>query len=209
MRIEINSTVGVIIDIQERLFTVMHEAPRVGQKTATLVRGLQALGVPLIATEQYPKGLGPTIDSVREAFTSTDVAIEATGGADSPDTTAPAGFEPIVKSAFSCCDDDLFMERLRSLTPGTPTPNAPVTVLLAGIEAHVCMLQTAVDLSAAGYTPVVVADATSSRSAFDRDTAFRRLEVEGIRLTTVESVLFELTRISGTAAFKAISTLIK
>jgi nicotinamidase-related amidase len=148
-------------------------------RIVALVRGLGILEVPMIMTEQYPKGLGPTVSQV----------------------TAVLPAEPVVKSAFSCCDDSYFSARLENL--------GCKTVLLAGIEAHVCVLQTTVDLLERGYMPVVVADATSSRNPRDRDIAFRRMEAEGARLTTVESILFELTRESGTPLFKEISRLVK
>lgn len=181
MRIDVNSTIAIVIDVQEKLLPVMNEADRVLARIVTLIQGLQSLHVPILPTEQYPKGLGPTVSRIQSAFDSWD---------------------PSVKSTFSCCDAPDFMAHLRS------HPQVS-TVLIAGIEAHVCVLQTAIDLQDAGYTPVIVADATSSRKNTDTTIAFSRLQTEGIRLTTTESVLFELARESGTPAFRTISRLIK
>ncbi len=179
MRVTCDSTSAVIIDVQERLLPVMHQPEETLNRIITLIRGLGILEVAMIKTEQYPKGLGPTV----------------------PGVSAVLSADPIVKSAFSCCDDSYFLARLENL--------GRKSVLVAGIEAHVCILQTTIDLLERGYIPVVVADATSSRNPRDRDIAFRRMETEGARLTTVESVLFELTRESGTPRFKEISRLVK
>lgn len=181
MRIHRDSTVGVIVDIQERLHPHMHEADRQLAKTLTLMAGLQTLEVPLLLTEQYPKGLGPTLEAVR--------------------TGMGEAFAPLEKASFSCCDDPGFMTALQK--------HKRRTVLLAGIETHVCVLQTAMDLLEAGMEPVLVLDASSSRNPLDRDVAARRIEREGGRVTTVESILFELTRMSGTPTFKEISRLVK
>ncbi|MCG8480720.1 MAG: hydrolase [Spirochaetales bacterium] len=181
MRIILDNTAVVIVDVQERLLVHMHDADRTCEKILTLIRGARALEAPLLVTEQYPKGLGPTVASIAEAL----------------DESVPR----IIKSTFSCCDDAAFGTHLASL--------GRKTVLLAGIEAHVCVLQTALDLLETGYQPVVVLDATSSRNAQDREIAARRIEREGGRITSVESILFELTRISGTARFKEISKLVK
>lgn len=181
MRIILDNTAVVIVDVQEKLLVHMHEADRTREKILTLIRGARTLEMPLLVTEQYPKGLGSTVASVADALGESA--------------------QPLIKSAFSCCDDAAFRERLASL--------GRKTVLLAGIEAHVCVLQTALDLLETGYQPVVVFDATSSRNERDREIASRRIEREGGRITSVESILFELTRVSGTARFKEISKLIK
>lgn len=186
MRIELENTVAVLIDVQERLFPHMHEKEALLSKTLTLLGGLSALQVPLIVTEQYPKGLGSTIPEIRQVLEGVESRI---------------GPEPLVKSAFSCCDEPTFDEAL-----GTTDRQ---TVLIAGIESHVCILQTILDLLEGGYEPVLVVDATSSRSAADKEIALRRIEREGGRLTTVESILFELTRDSRSPRFKEISRLVK
>jgi nicotinamidase-related amidase len=181
MRIVRDKTAGVIIDVQDRLLPHIFEGERVLQKISTLIQGLETLGVPLIVTEQYPKGLGPTDERLMSIF-----------------STPP---EPVIKGSFSCCDDAIFERHLHE--------NQREIVLIAGIEAHVCLLQTTIDLIDHEYVPVVVADATSSRNPRDAEIALRRMEQAGAVLTTVESVLLELTRFSGTDEFKTISRLIK
>lgn len=181
MRVTRNNTLAVIVDVQERLHPLMYNADHVLTKATTLIRGLTVLDIPILITEQYPKGLGTTVEPIREALGDR--------------------FNPIVKSAFSCCDERDFSRRL--------TEHGRRTVLIAGIESHVCVLQTSLDLLDADYDPVVVLDATSSRSARDQEIAARRIEREGGRITSVESILFEIARVSGTDQFKSISKLVK
>ncbi len=186
MRILSAETAAVIVDVQQRLFPHMHEKESLETKLNTLIRGLKLLAVPLIVTQQYSKGLGPAISSLQEAL----------GWAPAHDRE-----NFIEKIAFSCWDEPVFRQALEA--------TERKRILLAGIEAHVCMLQTAVDLQAAGYTPVVLEDCTSSRRAGDKLIAFQRLAREGILVSTCESILFELTRSAGTDTFKAISRLVK
>lgn len=184
MRLIRDTTAAVIVDIQQRLFPHIDGHAHLLARVETLVRGLALLEVPVVSTEQYPKGLGHTVP---ELATVLDEA-----GAIGP---------PIVKTAFSCCDEADFGARIGAL--------GKKTIVLAGIETHVCILQTVLDLLAGGYEPVVVADAVSSRRPYDREIALRRIEREGARLTTVESILFELQRETGTERFKQISKLVK
>jgi nicotinamidase-related amidase len=180
MRILKEHTVAVMIDIQEKLFPHMFEKEILEKNMNLFVRGLRTLDIPLIVTEQYTKGLGFTIPSLAAAL---------------------GDYSTHEKSAFSCCDDSSFSESIRS--------HNPVHVILAGIEAHVCVQQTAIDLLKVGYTPVVIADCVSSRKETDKQFAISRLRDEGAIITTFESVLFELLRYSGTPQFKAISQLVK
>jgi hypothetical protein len=145
-----------------------------------LIKGLQALNIPIIVTEQYTKGLGFTIEPVKSLFTP---------------------FESLEKISFSCCDDQPFLNKLNLLSKKL--------VIMAGIETHVCVLQTALDLLDNGYTPVVVADCVSSRKLGDKQVALARIQSSGGIITTYESILFELTRFAGTDTFKAISKLVK
>lgn len=184
MRLLADTCVAVVVDVQERLLPHMTESREVEAALVTLIGGLRTLGVPLLATEQYPRGLGPTVQSVREALDSGD-----------------GGSLPIEKIAFSCCDEPRFLERLDNLGRNQ--------VVVAGIEAHVCVQQTLLDLRAAGREAWLVADAVSSRSPHDRDVALQRAQQEGVWLGTVESVLFELCRAAGSDTFKAISRLVK
>jgi hypothetical protein len=166
--------------MQERLFHYVREHEHLAVNLVTLIRGLRTLGVPLLRTQQYTKGLGPTVRSVQEALD--DVPV-------------------IEKLSFSCCDEPSFNEALKTTGRGQ--------VILAGIEAHVCILQTALDLSETGYDPIVVWDCVSSRKAHDLDMALPRLQTEGIRLATYESILFELCRYAGNDTFRAILSLVK
>ncbi|MGW8315698.1 MAG: hydrolase [Bacteroidales bacterium] len=180
MRIHRAECTGLIIDMQERLFPHMHGRDALLKKCLMLIEGLKILGVPLTYTEQYPKGLGPTLEPVREAL--------------SPLTR-------IEKAAFSCCDEPSFQQVMER--------SGRKIWIIAGIEAHVCVLQTVIDLREAGFLPVVVADATSSRNPEDQSVAMDRFRQEGAIVTTCESILFELARISGTQEFKSISKLVK
>ena len=180
MRVVADKSVAVIVDVQQKLFPHMHDHETLRINILKLIRGLQILGIPTLVTEQYSKGLGATIDDIRDGFEQ---------------------FAPIEKMSFSCCDDQGFLARLGPLDPSF--------VILAGIEAHVCMLQTSMDLLHAKYVPVVVADCVSSRRALDSEIALQRMQSQGVLLTTSESILFELCRYSGGDTFKSISKLVK
>lgn len=184
MRLLQQHAVGLIVDVQERLFPVVRDGATLTENVQTLIRGLGVLNVPIVVSEQYRRGLGETIEPVRSV-------VEETVGS----------WDPVEKTAFSCCDEPAILRRLEGLNR--------TAVIIAGIEAHVCVLQTAMDLLSGGYTPVVVADAVSSRKAIDQEFAFRRMEAQGVVLTTTESILFELTRYSRSDTFKAVSKLVK
>jgi hypothetical protein len=180
MRISKESCAGLVIDIQERLFPHMAQNENLLKKCLILIEGLKILGVPLFVSEQYPRGLGPTLEVISDAIGPV-AAIE--------------------KATFSCCDEPEYLKSLQD--------SMRKTLIVCGIEAHVCVLQTVVDLLSSGYTPVVVEDCISSRDIDDKRVAIQRMRAEGAVITTCESILFELTRISGTDEFKAISRLIK
>jgi len=180
MRLLKENVIGVVVDIQERLFPHINEHEQLDKNTQILIQGLKALGVPLLVTEQYKKGLGETIGGIANLVK------------DDPH------FE---KMAFSCCDEPSFMEALETSTKRV--------VILAGMETHICMLQTAVDLKERGFTPVIVEDCVSSRTANNKRIAMERFRNEGIIITSYESVLFELCRVAGSDAFKTISKLVK
>lgn len=180
MRISKENTSALIIDVQERLLPAMWEKETLLKNCLTLVQGLVELQLPLVVTQQYTKGLGETVAEIRSVI---------------PD------FLYIEKRDFSCCDEPLVIEKLKQ----TGAQN----VIICGIESHVCVLQTAVDLKEAGFNPIVVMDAVSSRTAENRELSKERFRFEGIMMTSVESVLFELTRSSAAPEFKAISKLVK
>lgn len=170
----------VLIDVQERLFPHIHDHAAMLQKIQTLIQGLHVLGVPRVVTQQYTQGLGPTVAALTLHIADTEV---------------------IEKRSFSCCDEPRFLLKLHEWQRQF--------VFLAGIETHVCVLQTVVDLKELGYSPVVVADAVSSRFLYDKQVALDRMKKEGAFITTVESILLELCRSSASDTFKRISTLIK
>lgn len=180
MRILIENTLGLVIDYQERLLPHIYENQQLLENSIVLIEGLKALEIPLLVTEQYRKGLGITRPEIKNLF--------------SP-------FNPMEKVSFSCYDDRDFGKALAE--------TGRKSVIICGIEAHVCVLQTAIDLMENNYVPVVVADCISSRKLYDKETAIQRMRQEGVIITSYESILFELCRFAGTDQFKAISKLVK
>jgi nicotinamidase-related amidase len=180
MRVIASESIGLIIDMQERLYPHIHNHEQLTKNTAILIEGLKAMDIKIMVTEQYTKGLGFTIEPLKDLLT---------------------GIKFQEKQAFSCCDDSSFFEKL--------SLNAPQHVIIAGIETHVCVLQTTIDLIRNGYKPVVVEDCGGSRNPNDKAVAIARMRQEGALITTYESILFELLRQSGTETFKKISKLVK
>ena len=180
MRINKDNTAAIIIDIQDRLFPHIHNNSTLEKNVGILINGLEILDIPVLVTEQYRKGLGATIPSIMDAIST---------------------FEPIEKISFSCCDESRFLRTLIMLKKDY--------VILAGIEAHVCVLQTVMDLIENGFHPVLVQDCVSSRKENDKRIAIDRMRQEGAVITTYESLLLELCRVAGTETFKKISGLIK
>lgn len=175
-RLDRASAVLLIIDIQEKLLPVIHDGERVVRNVERLIRGAHVLGVPVMVTEQYVKGLGATVAPLRQALNDT------------------VGYQPVEKSCFSA-HGCVAIERRQ--------------VIVAGVETHVCVYQTVLDLLGAGHEVTIVADAVSSRTAENREIALQRLVAEGAKLSSTEMALFELTVTSGTDEFRAISKLIK
>ena len=158
----------------------MHEHTTLARNMEILVAGLKVLDVPLLVTQQYTRGLGPTI----------------------PDLSEQVKDYPLIeKTAFSCCDEPDFLRALSEM-------DKPC-ILITGIESHVCVLQTVIDLMERGYQAVVVEDCVSSRKANDKTVSVHRMRLEGAIVTSYESILFELCRFSGTETFKSISKLVK
>ncbi|MCK3682735.1 isochorismatase family protein [Maribellus sp. YY47] len=180
MRITKEDTIGLIIDIQERLLPAMHDKDTLLKNCKILVEGLKQLSIPLMVSQQYTKGLGETLTEISSLVPE---------------------FEYFEKKDFSCFDVPEIREKLISL-------NAK-KIIICGIESHVCVLQTAVDLKEAGLNPIVVMDCVSSRSPENLELAKERFRHEGIMMTSYESILFELTRAAGSDEFKAISKLVK
>jgi len=170
----------LIIDIQERINAVMKFRERVVRNTVKLINGFNILNVPIFITEQYRKGLGPTEKIILDALKQRDI---------------------VEKLSFSCCATLPLMEQLRT--------KKIQQVVVCGIETHVCVLQTSLDLLAEGFQVHLVCDAISSRKKLDHETAIDRMQQAGVILTTTEAVLFELLEHAGTPEFKQISQLVK
>ncbi len=171
-------SVLVIIDVQERINAVMADQAHI-PRLSVLYRAFRALDLPVVVTEQYPKGLGPTVP-------------ELAGLLERP---------PLIKDTFSAARDEAFMEALEPLNPHR--------VVVTGIEAHVCVTQSALDLIHAGFQVHVPHDAVCSRRPRDREWALRRLAAAGAVITSTESALFELLDRCGTDEFKTVSRLVK
>ena len=173
-----SDAVLVVVDVQERINAVMADQAHLA-RIAALVEACTLLGVPVVTTEQYPKGLGPTV-------------TELSGLLPAP---------PLVKDTFSCAREPA----VRTTLEATGRRQA----IVVGIEAHVCVLQTALDLAAAGFQVHVPHDAVSSRRAADKEWALERMAAAGVAVTTTESALFELLERCGTDEFKAVSRMIR
>lgn len=173
----------VVIDVQERLFPAMDADHReeVMRNLKILAAAARRLGVPMLVTEQYPKGLGHTLQELKEAL--------------------PAGLEPVEKVAFSCWGVDTFRTRL--------TATGARQVILVGIEAHVCVLMSALDLLATGYRVQIVADAVTSRTQANWRLAMDYLRQAGAVVTTTETALFQLLRQADSDDFRELARLIR
>ena len=180
MRFFPESTLAYAIDYQDRLLPAMSNTDALLERARNFAEGLAALQVPLAVTRQYPKGLGDTTAVLKEVF------------ADAP---------VYDKRSYSIYDVNDLRRDLKA--------KDPTTVLLFGIETHICVAQSAIDMTAAGYQVFLVVDACSSRFERDHLIGLERMAHEGIGLTTVEAALFELCRTSEHPQFKTISNLIK
>jgi len=174
----------LVIDVQERLLPAMADGARAMANMRKLILAARRLGIPASASEQYPKGIGPTVAPIRDAL----------------------GEERHVfpKLSFSCARDEALAEHLAEIRA-----QGRRQLVVCGIEAHVCVLQSALDLVGAGYEVAVVADAVTSRQAASRDLALVRMGPAGISAVNTEMVLFEWVERAGTAAFKDVLALIK
>lgn len=166
----------LVVDFQERLMPAINDADRIVANGAWLIQIAQRLGVPVLASEQYPQGLGHTVAAIREWL------------------PAEAFME---KRHFSCAADQNCMRRIDALNREQ--------IVVIGAEAHVCVLQTALGLQAIGKEVYLVADAVSSRSPRDVELALERMRAEGVRVVSREMVVFEWLHQAGTEQFRAIS----
>jgi len=181
MLIEIEKSCLLVIDVQAKLAPTIDEIERVIANTAKLLKGAALLGAPVLVSEQYPKGLGATVEVLASLL--------------------PEGCAVIEKDFFSCMSDGNYARRFTGM--------GREQAVIAGIEAHVCVLQTAMELLGRGVHVFVAADAVSSRTNENHQTALSRMQAAGAHLVTTEMVLFEWLRRSDAPQFKEISKLIK
>ena len=174
------NTLLLLIDIQGKLAHLMHDKAMLFNNLQKLIKGVQILDVPILWVEQNPAGLGPTIPEVADLL---------------PDV------EPVSKMSFSSCRNDRFLQALKALNRNQ--------VLVAGIETHICVYQTAADLVAMGVEVQVVTDAVSSRTAENKAIGLQKMTDAGAMLTSVETALFELLRVAEGEPFKAILNIVK
>lgn len=180
-KLDRKTTALVVIDIQDRLIKAMPEeaAEKVTDNAARLIKGFNALGAKVLYSQQYTKGLGDTVPTLKELLKG----------------------EHIEKTSFSCCGVDAFVTALKE--------GGIKNVVLAGMETHVCVLQTALDLMDAGYGVHVAADAVCSRTRFNWKTGLRFMEKAGAMVTVTETALFQMVGGAGSPEFKEISAIIK
>lgn len=178
--LERQNTLLLVVDVQERLLPYIYEHDIMTDRLARFIRGTELLTVPTLVSEQYVKGLGPTVATIQEALKI---------------------YAPLEKKAFSCMRDDA----IASAVEGAQRNE----ILLTGIETHVCVYQTARHLLERGYGVHLVTDCVSSRTQENRALAIQKLESLGAQMTSMEMALFELMGVSGTDEFKAVSKLVK
>jgi nicotinamidase-related amidase len=174
--LEIEKTALAVIDVQGKLASLVYEHEKMLKNTEHLIRACEAFAMPVLWSEQAPDKIGETVDSIKHVLYPK--------------------VKPIRKRSFSCYDCHEYVEHLRSINRRQ--------ILVAGIEAHVCIYQTVRDLYRHGYEVHVVADAVSSRHSLDRDFAIDRMRDEGITITTMEMVMCELLKNADHPKFKEI-----
>jgi nicotinamidase-related amidase len=175
-----SDTLLLIVDIQEKLVRAMYAREELLLRAQQLVQGARVLNIPILCTEQNPKGLGPTVSEIAAHM--------------------PA-VQPISKFSFGCCASEPFLRALQASTGRN--------VLMAGIETHVCVYQTALELQARGYHVEVVADACSSRTPQNKQIGLDKMRAAGAAITSVEMALFELLKVAEGPVFKEILKVVK
>jgi len=170
----------VVVDVQGKLAQLMHGSQSLFKNIQILIKAAKILNIPILWCQQAPQFLGETVPEIAELL---------------------ADNEPINKVSFSCCGDEQFNSKLKNLNRQQ--------VLICGIEAHVCIYQTAVDLLKTGKDVSVIADAVSSRTLENKRIALERIKSEGANISSVEMALFELLRTAEHPKFKEVAKLIK
>ena len=180
MLIRASESALIVIDMQERLVPAMQAPARTIQNTRLLLRAASRNAVPVMLTEQYPQGLGATVPAIRSAAEAAPI---------------------FPKVHFSCMEDTKFERHFKSL--------GRKQAVVAGMEAHICVMQTAASMVEEGYEVFVVSDATASRTAESERACLRRLSASGISIVTTEMVVFEWLGQAGTPAFREMLPLIR
>lgn len=178
--LSIDNTILLVIDVQGKLAELMDNKEALFANLQRIIQGAKVLDLPIVVTEQVPEKLGPTRPEIGQYL---------------------AGIEPVAKRTFSCCGDHDFMSQLAALNRKQ--------ILMTGIETHICVYQTAIDLLEQGYEVQMVTDAVSSRTPENRQLGLERIKEAGASLTSTEMALFELLRVAEGSKFKAISNIVK
>jgi nicotinamidase-related amidase len=178
--LEIQDCCLAVIDVQGKLAQLVVDKEALFKNIRILIRAAQILHIPVLWCQQVPEALGPTVPEIAELLT---------------------GSEPIDKATFSCCGQERFNAELNAL--------GKEQILLCGIETHVCIYQTAMDLMEGGLDVTILADAVSSRTAQNRHVALTRLAAEGAHISSTEMALFELLKTAKHPQFKDIAKLVK
>lgn len=176
----LQNTLLIVVDVQGKLAHLMHRKEMLFENLRKIIKGMQVLAIPILWTEQNPEKLGPTIPEIANLLSD---------------------IHPISKLSFSCCRSDRFMQALTRLKLKQ--------VLIAGIETHICVYQTAVDLENLGYEVQVVTDAVSSKTAENKQIGLEKMKDAGATLTSTETALFELLKGADAAKFKEILKIVK
>ncbi len=176
----IDNTALIVIDVQGKLAQLMYEKDRFFDNLQKIIKGAQVLEIPIIVTEQIPEKLGPTIPELANLFSD---------------------FRPIEKVSFSCGGNEDFIKALAA--------SGRQQVLLTGMETHVCVYQTAMDLLHSGYEVHIVADAVSSRAADNKVIGLEKIKDAGAFITSTEMALFELLKVAEGTTFKQIIQIVK
>jgi nicotinamidase-related amidase len=178
--LDIQNACLVVIDVQGKLAQLMVDKEPLFKNVRILIQAAKILDIPILWCQQAPEALGPTVPEIAELLTDE---------------------EPIDKACFSCCGEERFTAELNAL--------GREQVLLCGIEAHVCVYQTAMDLMEGGLDVTIIADAVSSRTEQNRETALDRLSAEGANISSTEMILFELVKTARHPQFREIAKLVK
>jgi len=178
--LDIKKCTLVVIDVQGKLAQLMHDKEALFKNIQILIKAAKILDIPILWCQQCPDSLGPTVPEISQLL---------------------AGIESVNKAAFSCCGQEQFNIRLNELDRNQ--------VLLCGIETHVCIYQTAINLFRKGFSVDVIADAVSSRTLENKKIALQRMAAEGVNISCTEMALFELLKTAEHPQFKNIAKLIK